>query len=161
MCENASSRIDIQIDPDFASQVDESGLQIAVAAALRHKDTPAGAAVTLVITGDEEIRQLNRRFRQVDAPTDVLAFPATTDAPFVEAPEQPRYLGDVIISYPLAVTQATEAGHRVEVELALLAVHGTLHLMGYDHATPQEKTAMWAAQEAILAKLGLKLSLEH
>ena len=112
MRENASSRVDIQIGPDFASQVDKSGLQIAVAAALRHKDTPVGAAVTLVVTSDEEIRQLTRQFRQVDTPTDVLAFPAATDAPFVEAPGQPRYLGDVIISYPLAVAQATEAGQK-------------------------------------------------
>lgn len=161
MRENVSFRVDIQIDPDFAGQVDESTLQIAMAAALCHKDTPAGTVVTLVITDDEEIRQLNRQFRQVDAPTDVLAFPAAADAPFVEAPGRPRYLGDVIISYPRAAAQAAEAGHPVEAELALLAVHGTLHLMGYDHAIPQEKAAMWAAQETILAKLGLKLSIEN
>jgi probable rRNA maturation factor len=119
-----------------------------------------GAALTLVVTGDEKIRGLNRQFRQVDRPTDVLAFPAAVDAPFVEAPGQPPYLGDAIISYPRAADQAAEAGHSVEAELALLAVHGTLHLLGYDHATPEEKAVMWAAKEAVLAELGLEVRLE-
>ena len=81
------------------------------------------------------------------------------EAPFVEAPGQPLSLGEAIISHPRATAQAVEAGHSVEAELALLAVHGTLHLLGYDHATPEEKAVMWAAQEAILAGLDLKLSM--
>lgn len=160
MGKNAPFCIDIQIDPDFASQVDEAGLQAAAAAALHHKGAPAGAALTLAITGDEKIRRLNRQFRQVNTPTDVLAFPAAADELFVKAPGQPPYLGDVIISQPRAIAQAAEASHPVEVELALLAVHGTLHLLGHDHATPHEKGAMWAAQETILAELGLELSIE-
>lgn len=158
--ENTPFRVAIQVDPGYASQVDESSLRDAASTALRHGGAPAGATLALVVTGDKEIHQLNRQFRHVDAPTDVLAFPTVTDAPFVEAPGQPLYLGDAIISHPRAVVQAAEAGHPVEVELTLLAVHGTLHLLGYDHATPAEKAVMWAAQEAILAELGLELSTE-
>lgn len=157
MHEDTTFQVEIQIKPDLVGQIDEAGLQTAVATALHHQAAPAGATVTLVITGDEEIRQLNRQFRQVDAPTDVLAFPTASEAPFVEAPGQPLYLGDVVISHPRAVAQATVAGHPLPAELALLAVHGTLHLLGHDHATPQQKTAMWAAQQAILANWELKI----
>ncbi|UCC64805.1 MAG: rRNA maturation RNase YbeY [Anaerolineae bacterium] len=150
-------QVEVQITPGLVSLVDEPGLLRAVTAALRHGGALAGAALTLVVTDDEEVRQLNRQFRHVDAPTDVLAFPAAAAAPFVEALEQPLYLGDVIISHPRAVAQAAEAGHSVQIELALLAVHGTLHLLGHDHATPQEKAAMWAAQEAILGQLDFRI----
>jgi len=162
--QNATFDIDIQIDPDFAGQVDATGLQEAIAATLRHQSAPADAAVTLVVTGDEQIHRLNRQFRQVDAPTDVLAFTAAGGAPFVQAPDQPHYLGDVILSYPRAAAQAADAGHSVQAELALLAVHGALHLVGHDHAAPQEKAAMWAAQEAVLTDCGLQLAdwqVEH
>lgn len=157
MPQSATFHIDVQIDPDFAGQVDATGLQEAIAATLRRQSAPAGAAVTLVVTGDEQIHRLNRQFRQVDAPTDVLAFPATGGASFVQAPGQPHYLGDVILSYPRAAAQAADAGHSAQAELTLLAVHGTLHLAGHDHATPQEKAAMWAAQDAVLADCGLQI----
>lgn len=158
---NATFAVNIQTDPAFAAQVDEASLQRAAAATLRHQNAPPDAALSLIITGDKEIQQLNRQFRQVNAPTDVLAFPSSGDAPFVQAPDQSPYLGDVILSYPRAAAQAAEAGHPVAAELALLAVHGTLHLLGHDHAAPQDQTAMWAAQQAILATLGLALRMPH
>jgi probable rRNA maturation factor len=68
---------------------------------------------------------------------------------------QANYLGDIIISLPYAARQAAAAGHKTESELQLLAVHGTLHLLGYDHAIPEEKAAMWDAQTAALTQLGL------
>ncbi len=161
MQSDAPFAINIQTKPAFAAQVDETGLQQAAAATLRHQKAPPDAALSLVITGDEEIQQLNRQFRQVNAPTDVLAFPGSGDAPFVQAPGQSPYLGDVILSYPRAVAQAADAGHPVAAELALLAVHGTLHLLGHDHAVPQDQATMWAAQQAILATLGLELRMPH
>jgi len=148
--------IEIQIDPQFTKQIDEQNLRSAVNAALNHQDAPSGASITLVIAGDQEMRRLNRQFRQVDAPTDVLAFPTAGKAPFVKAPGQPIYLGDIIISLPRAAIQAAAVGHNLAAELALLAVHGTLHLLGHNHATPQEKEIMWAAQETILARSGLE-----
>jgi probable rRNA maturation factor len=150
-------QVTVQINPHFIGRVDETALQSAVEATLRQQGARHSAAVTLVLAGDEEVRRLNQQFRQVDAPTDVLAFPATEGGDFVHAPEQPPYLGDVIISYPRAVAQAVTAGHSPETELALLTVHGTLHLLGHDHATAEDKAAMWTAQETILAELGFEL----
>ncbi len=115
------------------------------------------ADLTLVLTGDEQIRDLNRRYRQVDAPTDVLAFPAG-DAD----PETGRlYLGDVILSLPRAAAQAAAGGHSLEAELQLLIVHGVLHLLGHDHADSEEKSRMWAAQADVLKHLGISPAILH
>ncbi len=73
--------------------------------------------------------------------------------PKTESPEAGGYLGDVIVSYPRAVVQAGEHGHPVEQELNLLVVHGLLHLLGYDHASEEERALMWARQETILTAL--------
>jgi probable rRNA maturation factor len=107
--------------------------------------------VTLVVTDDQGIQALNHDFLGRDVPTDVLAFDAQADAGgFVAAPEISCYLGDVIVSYPRAVVQAEEAGHSTEQELALLVIHGILHLLGYDHADEDERAIMWGRQDAIL-----------
>jgi probable rRNA maturation factor len=85
----------------------------------------------------------------IDAPTDVLSFPAD----LVDPDTRRRYLGDVIISLPRAEAQASENGQSLQDEVLLLAVHGVLHLLGHDHAEPEEKERMWAAQEAVLSHL--------
>ena len=109
------------------------------------------ADLSIVITGDEDVRILNQRFLGIDAPTDVLSFPAGEIDP-----ETGRgYLGDVIISLSRAVDQAVQRGHSTEAELQVLVVHGVLHLLGYDHATSAEKNRMWSIQGKILAALGL------
>jgi len=101
------------------------------------------------------VRELNARYRGVDAVTDVLAFPARGgDERFVEGPEAAGYLGDVVISYPRAAAQAAAAGHSVADELRLLVVHGVLHVLGHDHVTSEEEAAMWARQEEILRLVG-------
>ena len=100
---------------------------------LRQEEVAEQTELSLLITDDEAIRELNRRFRGVDAPTDVLAFGAETEEHFVSAPESPPYLGDVVISYQRALAQAEELGHTVAKELKLLVIHGILHLLGYDH----------------------------
>lgn len=108
------------------------------------------AEVTVVLTDDDQVHALNRQYLEIDAPTDVLSFPAgETDPDSGEL-----YLGDVIISYPRALAQAEAAGHPVEAELQLLVVHGVLHLLGYDHAEEDEQVAMWGMQAEILASLG-------
>jgi probable rRNA maturation factor len=109
--------------------------------------------VTLVISDDEQLRQLNQKFLGVDGPTDVLSFPAGYTDPETGAP----YLGDVVISYPRAEAQAAAAGHPVENELQLLVVHGLLHLLGHDHVEEEDKARMWAAQAAILDRLGVQI----
>jgi probable rRNA maturation factor len=100
------------------------------------------------------MRELNRQFCDIDAPTDVLAFGSGEEDDFVTAPEEPAYLGDVIICYPRAVIQAEEY-HSIDRELALLTVHGILHLLGYDHVDEVESTEMWARQDEILKSLAL------
>jgi probable rRNA maturation factor len=109
------------------------------------------ADMTIVLTDDAQLHELNREFLGVDAPTDVLSFPASESDPETGTP----YLGDILISIPRAAEQAQAAGHRVEAEVQLLVVHGTLHLMGYDHAEAEEKARMWSAQAEVLSRLGL------
>ena len=125
------------------------------AEALRREGIEGEVALSVVITDDEAVRELNRQFRDVDAPTDVLAFGSGEEGDFVTAPGEPTYLGDVVISYPRAVAQAEEYGHSINRELALLAVHGVLHLLGYDHADEAERMEMWARQNEILESLVL------
>ncbi len=150
--EEGEIQVEVQIAPAFAGLLSVERLQAVAGAVLRHEDWAGELA--LVFTDDEGIQALNRDFLGTDAPTDVLAFSAREDGgPFVSAPEAAGYLGDVIVSYPRAVQQARELGHTPEQELDLLVVHGILHLLGYDHAEEEEKTIMWAQQEAILRGL--------
>lgn len=115
----------------------------------------AGAAdLTIVISDDAQLHELNRQFLGVDAPTDVLSFPSDGTDP--DSGE--RYIGDILISYPRAVAQAASAGHAIQDELQLLVVHGVLHLLGFDHAVPAEKNHMWDIQAQVLASLGSRLS---
>lgn len=116
---------------------------------------PLDRSLTLVITDDAKVQDLNRDFLGIDEPTDVLSFPSGESEPDPDTGEV--YLGDVIISYPRAQAQAEAGGHPIQQELQLLVVHGVLHLLGYDHASEEEKAEMWAAQEAILNRLGSSL----
>jgi len=151
--EPTDEQVSIQVDEIFAVDVDAADLARAALMALQSVGQP-GSEVTVVITGDAEVQALNRQFRGVDAPTDVLSFPAQESAAgFVSAPEVSNYLGDVVIALPFTLRQAGEVRHSLAEELRLLVVHGVLHLAGYDHAEPDEEAAMWARQDAILASL--------
>lgn len=152
-----SPNIDLQIDEAY-QDLAPSAMLIAAVQATLEREQASQAEVSIVITGDELLHQLNLEYRGIDAPTDVLSFSAQEDqgdstVAFVTAPEAETYLGDVIISFPMADRQAMAAGHSVANELCLLAVHGVLHLLGYDHATVEEESAMWAVQDAVLAAL--------
>jgi probable rRNA maturation factor len=114
-------------------------------------------ALAVVIDDDAAIAALNRQFRGIDAPTDVLSFPA--DAPPFAPPGEPRYLGDLVIAFPYASAQAARENHALTDSLSLLVVHGTLHLLGYDHHDAASRGRMWAAQEAALRALGLSPAL--
>jgi len=145
--------VHLNIEEPYASEVSPGWLR-AVALAVLEAERGDRPELTLAIAGDETVRALNLTYRGVDSATDVLSFAAETPD-FIDAPDEPPYLGDVVISYPQAKAQAAAAGHPVEAELALLVVHGVLHLLGYDHAQPGDRAAMWATQEEILASLGL------
>ena len=111
----------------------------------------ASVDMTIVLTDDAQLHELNREYLGVDAPTDVLSFPASEADPETGTP----YLGDILISVPRAKQQAEAAGHSVEDEVQLLVVHGTLHLLGHDHAKAAEKARMWKAQAEVMSSLGL------
>jgi probable rRNA maturation factor len=161
----SNSLITIEIDAAYAGLVARELLQRAAEAALAQSeasDAPLSAELTVVVTGDEQIRALNRAYLGEDSPTDVLSFPsADSSSPFVTAPEAEAYLGDVIISYPRAQAQAEAAGHPVEAELQLLVVHGVLHLLGHDHLEADEKARMWALQGEVLRHLGLSIVVDR
>lgn len=112
---------------------------------------PAHADMSIALTDDRQLHELNLDYLGVDSPTDVLSFPAGEVDPETET----LYLGDIAISIPRAAQQAQNGGHSVEAEAQLLVVHGTLHLLGYDHGTDEEKTVMWAEQAKVLERLGL------
>jgi probable rRNA maturation factor len=112
------------------------------------------AEMSVVICDDDFIRTLNRDYRHVDKPTDVLSFPADEE---LNPEENIPYLGDIIISLPRATQQAIDAKHLLNEEIAMLAVHGVLHLRGYDHGTVEEKEEMWALQEKYLARMGIAM----
>jgi probable rRNA maturation factor len=116
----------------------------------------AASSVTVVVTDNEVVQQLNAQYRGIDAPTDVLSFENTPDPDFPELDEATAgHLGDIIIAYPVAEAQALTSGHIPAEEITLLAVHGFLHLLGYDHDTSDRKQAMWAIQQQVMVKLGL------
>lgn len=145
-------KFDIDVQEDSSAPEGTAVLLItAVTHTLHHQQIRPPAQLTLLLTDDKQIRQLNRDFRQVDAATDVLSFPDGDTPSGMSMP----YLGDIAISVPYATHQAAQASHDLLDELQLLAVHGTLHLLGHDHADSEEKAAMWAAQQTILDQLGL------
>jgi len=139
--------INIESDHDFPASLFERAVQ----AALKHQKEPLDVDLSIVLADDARLHELNRDYLGVDAPTDVLSFPASETDPETGA----RYIGDIIISVPYAAKGATKAGHPLESELQLLVVHGVLHLLGHDHAGPKEKARMWKAQAKILESLGL------
>ena len=144
------TNIAIQVAPRFRAEVDEGDLRRLATEVLSQEGVAGETELSLIITDDEAIRELNRRFRGVDAPTDVLAFGAGTEEHFMSAPESPPYLGDVVISYQRALVQAGELGHAVAKELKLLVIHGVLHLLGYDHHEEAAARKMREREEDIL-----------
>ncbi len=148
-----------EIEP-LAPSVQEL-LERCLQAAAEREEVSGEVVVTLV--NNERIHELNREYRGVDRPTDVLSFAMNEEGEgemdiFLdedEIDEFPNMLGDIIISLPKAQEQAQEYGHSLERELGFLAVHGFLHLLGYDHGTEEEEKEMFSRQEEILQKIGL------
>lgn len=129
----------------------EDLLENAARLTLEHESESLAADLSIILTDDARLHELNLNYLGVDAPTDVLSFPASETDPDTGA----RYLGDILISVPRAEIQASAAGHPLEAELQLLIVHGVLHLLGHDHARTKDKARMWKAQAEILERLGL------
>ena len=147
-----SDMITIKSKTKFQNKI----IERAVSATLAHQSQPLDSELTVVLTDDSKIQELNQDYLGIDAPTDVLSFPASeTDASETDPETGARYIGDIIISLPYAARSAEKAGHPVEAEVQLLVVHGVLHLLGHDHANVRAKVKMWKAQAEILESLGL------
>lgn len=144
----------------FSFDVNEL-LTKAIQTAARFEEVETGEVVVSLVD-DATIQELNRTYRDKDQPTDVLSFAmeeSLEEEPeifFDEEEAQPLpMLGDIIISVPTAKRQAEEYGHSLEREIAFLAVHGFLHLIGYDHMTEEEEKEMFSRQDAIFEQIGL------
>ena len=138
--------ISIHIDQEFDDCVDREQVMRVVRDVLKAEDVSPQCEVSLLFTTSETVRNLNRDYRGVDSLTDVIAFhmlPQQEASPsFILPPDGLAHLGEVIISCPQAMEQAREQGHSIGTELALLVIHGILHLLGYDHEQPEEERQM-------------------
>ena len=164
--------------------LDSCGVELVVSNTLQAAGVTEPAILTLLITSDDAIRDLNRQYRQQDKATDVLSFPLL-DKPLVNAPadqlwmtpegeeedraaqegsrpvfmtppELPTNLGDIVISWPTVLRQASEAGHSPTYELLYLISHGVLHLVGYDDQSEAGYSAMVNIQQSVLEAMGQK-----
>jgi probable rRNA maturation factor len=149
-------RISVQITESFSSYIDTQRIRDAVEETLSYFDVSQQVFLTVVFETDETLHQLNHQYLGIDAPTDVLSFPADHSDPDTGH----RYLGDILISVPRALEQAAMGNHPLEEELQLLVVHAALHLLGFDHGENKEKEEMQAAQSAILHRLGSELKVD-
>ena len=140
----------IKMTPDLHRHVKR-----AVLAVLDFEDFGRRAEVSVTFTDNEGIHALNREYRNVDRPTDVLSFPLS-DGEDYDTDGDAVLLGDIVISLERAQTQAEEYGHSFEREVAFLTVHSMLHLLGYDHETsPEDERDMFARQDEILISAGM------
>jgi probable rRNA maturation factor len=146
----------IEIDERYGDLISADLLQAAAQKTLQLDQFEELPSLSIKVTGDQEIRELNSAYRGIDKTTDVLSFEADYYDPDLES----RYLGDVVISFPQAAGQAQKSGHPVESELQLLIIHGVLHLLGYDHGSEEEKETMWKVQDQTLNALGLDIVVE-
>jgi probable rRNA maturation factor len=159
-----SQRVDVQVFPAFAHRISKVWLRKVAEQALNIQDGAMSLRISLVIADDETVHNLNLEYRGLDETTDVLAFPLweSRESGGLEAdgfflpPGETAPVGEVVISYPQAARQAREGRRPLRAEMALLIVHGVLHLLGYDHADPQEESRMWARQDEVLARVPLK-----
>ncbi len=149
-------QIGIHVEEKFRGVVDEGWARRIAQTVLKAEGVVTPYEVSLVFTDSETVKQLNRDYRGVDEPTDVLAFhmlpQKEVDDSFMLPPDGVTRLGEVIISYPQAAKQAKKQGHSPERELALLIIHGILHLLGYDHEEPEEESKMRERERNLLER---------
>lgn len=163
--------VDIGIQEPFKAQVSSPWLRKAASSALEvalRSETGGSCRLSVVITDDDTLRRLNREYRGLDEVTDVLSFSSShnghwegdgepprngDDVAFVLPVDEPRHLGEVVISYPQVVRQAGKGPSAVEKELGLMVAHGVLHLLGFDHGEPPEEAEMQSMERKILSSI--------
>ena len=147
------NRTDFEITKEFEKLFND-----VVKESLRYEEFDPECEVSLSIVSNDEIQEINKQFREIDAPTDVLSFPLLTFEEGEQADVNENneiLLGDIIISIDKAKAQAEEYGHGLRRELAFLTAHSMLHLMGYDHMEEEEQKEMFKKQDDILNNLGI------
>ena len=159
-------QIDYETDREIGIEYEELAKKV-VQKVLDMEGCPYDAQVNLVLTDNEEIQRVNTEFREIAAPTDVLSFPMIpfeTPADYAIMEEDQSYfdldtdellLGDIMISVDKVFAQAEEYGHSVTREFCFLVAHSMLHLLGYDHMTPEEAVVMENKQRTALDELGI------
>ena len=159
-------QIDYETDREIGIEYEEVAKKV-VQKVLDMEGCPYDAQVNLVLTDNEEIQRVNTEFREIAAPTDVLSFPMIpfeTPADYAIVEEDESYfdldtdellLGDIMISVDKVFAQAEEYGHSVTREFCFLVAHSMLHLLGYDHMTPEEAVVMENKQRTALDELGI------
>ena len=147
----------VAIDDEFLPAVDEAWVADWVTRTLDGEGVAEDTEVSVLVTDDALVQELNREFRGEDEPTDVLSFGlselgpvAAGETAFVQPPDNILHLGEIIISYPYASREAEKQEHPVDWEVAHLLVHGVLHLLGYDHLEPEDEQEMRAREHAVL-----------
>ncbi|MFC1915497.1 rRNA maturation RNase YbeY [Chloroflexota bacterium] len=153
--------INVIIDGDFEECPAANWLRGMVEQVLVAQGVSSGVELGLVITTQERVQELNRSYREQDEPTDVLAFYMTSAVEetkaeshhFVAPPDGMRHLGEVIISYHQAVIQAREHQHSLKKEIAILIIHGVLHLLDYDHDNSEAENKMRERESKIMCQI--------
>ncbi len=148
----------IDIKAPYRRQLAKKWFLEVVETALSTQKMNRPVELSLLITGDEEVHKLNREYRGIDATTDVISFAlseSTDDTEFITPPDRISRLGEVIISYPQAVSQARENKQTIKAEMAWLVVHGLLHLLGYDHQDDKAEATMRKREDKILREIDL------
>ncbi len=145
--------LDITIDELFEDRVSEEWLRRVVGRVMTAEKVDYPAELSLLITGDDTMRKLNRKYRGIDRTTDVLSFAFQEESDFPALPGGAVQLGEVIISFPQASRQSEDHGHSLNFEMAVLTIHGVLHLLGYNHENDKEEQMMRTREAEILAKL--------
>lgn len=154
------------LEIDFIDEINGDGkaaeqlIQKLLSFAAEAEGLEEGTELSVTFLDDQAIQQINHDYRGKDQPTDVISFALEEEVEgegaIFGADDMPRHLGDLLISVETAQRQAQEYGHSVERELGFLALHGFLHLLGYDHMTENDEKKMFGRQDEILQSFGLK-----
>ncbi len=137
--------INFQIKQEYQGDFNEKVLHAWVLGSLKYLEAE-NCDLSVVVGNNSEIHQLNKEYRHIDAPTDVLSFVYD----MIDPETNTRYLGDIIISAEKVYEQANVAGHSFQLETCTLIVHGILHLLGYDHIEPADEAVMFPLQDRIV-----------
>lgn len=143
--------VEIQADVDLTG-IDTAALSLLAERALNEESVDGPAELSIMLSDDAAVHELNRRYRNTDAPTDVLSFAQSEGDVFAQPEAGARMLGDIIVSVDTARRQAAEYAVTLQDEVAHLLVHGILHLLGYDHEEADDAQIMRAHEDAILGE---------